>query len=209
MAGLLLGEHGVSLLQAIPRFKSLSSRSSISPRSEERALSCARLRKRMAASLRLTAHTSRRRAAHGSCGAHWRATGYLIAVRKEPEPVAAVMHCMRMRKGSRTMEGTGMATMEKETTSLIGSDKVERTPVYGMDEPDRLDSARDDRQDKRQGRLCGHLVRRVFGMGEDYYPIPWDKLKYDTGFGGYRAASRRHSSRARRIPPQERVGLVR
>jgi hypothetical protein len=24
------------------------------------------------------------------------------------------------------------------------------------------------------------------GMGEDYYPLPWSQLKYDTGLGGYR-----------------------
>jgi hypothetical protein len=25
------------------------------------------------------------------------------------------------------------------------------------------------------------------GMGEDYYPLPWSKLDYDTRLGGYRA----------------------
>ena len=24
------------------------------------------------------------------------------------------------------------------------------------------------------------------GMGEDYYPVPWSMLKYDTSLGGYR-----------------------
>jgi hypothetical protein len=24
------------------------------------------------------------------------------------------------------------------------------------------------------------------GMGEDYYPMPWASLKYDTNLGGYR-----------------------
>ena len=24
------------------------------------------------------------------------------------------------------------------------------------------------------------------GIGEDYYPVPWPSLKYDTGLGGYR-----------------------
>jgi hypothetical protein len=24
------------------------------------------------------------------------------------------------------------------------------------------------------------------GIGSDYYPIPWDSLKYDTSLGGYR-----------------------
>jgi len=24
------------------------------------------------------------------------------------------------------------------------------------------------------------------GIGSDYYPIPWDALKYDTSLGGYR-----------------------
>ena len=30
-------------------------------------------------------------------------------------------------------------------------------------------------------RLAGFL-----GMGEDYYPMPWPNLKYDTRLGGYR-----------------------
>ena len=32
------------------------------------------------------------------------------------------------------------------------------------------------------------LVRGLWGMGEDYYPMPWPNLKYDTSVGGYRAA---------------------
>jgi hypothetical protein len=50
-----------------------------------------------------------------------------------------------------------MVTEARETLNLIGSDKVEGTAVYGPD---------------------GTKI-------DDYYPLPWQSLKYDTNLGGY------------------------
>src|ERR1700723_1189347 len=50
-----------------------------------------------------------------------------------------------------------------ETASLIGSDKISGKVAYAVIS------------------FGGFL-----GMGEDYYPMPWASLKYDTNLGGYR-----------------------
>jgi hypothetical protein len=82
-----------------------------------------------------------------------------------------------------------MATVDssKETVSLIGSDKVEGTAVYGADD-ERIGSVQRVMIDKRSGHVAYAVVS--FGgflrFGEDYYPIPWPNLKYDTRVEGYR-----------------------
>jgi len=50
-----------------------------------------------------------------------------------------------------------------ETThSLIGGDKVDGTAAYGSDQgKDWIDRTRDDRQDQRQGSLCGVELWRL------------------------------------------------
>jgi PRC-barrel domain protein len=42
--------------------------------------------------------------------------------------------------------------------------------------------------DKRSGKVAYAVVSfgGFLGMGEDYYPMPWSKLDYDTSLGGYR-----------------------
>ncbi len=76
---------------------------------------------------------------------------------------------------------------ERETGSLIGSDKVEGTNVYGADE---LKIGEIDRVmiDKITGKVAYAVMSfgGFLGMGEDYYPVPWPMLKYDTNLGGYR-----------------------
>ncbi len=77
----------------------------------------------------------------------------------------------------------------KETTSLIGSDKVEGTSVYGMDEK-KIGELERVMIDKMSGRVAYAVVSfgGFLGMGEDYYPMPWSTLKYDSNLGGYRVA---------------------
>jgi hypothetical protein len=58
-----------------------------------------------------------------------------------------------------------MAIDTNETGTLIGSDKVEGTAVYGAD-----------------SNKIGSIER---GIGNDHYPLPWQSLKYDTRLGGY------------------------
>jgi hypothetical protein len=76
-----------------------------------------------------------------------------------------------------------------ETVSLIGSDKVEGTAVYGAND-ERIGSVERVMIDKRSGHVAYAVVSfgGFLGIGEDYYPIPWPNLKYDTRIEGYRTA---------------------
>jgi hypothetical protein len=80
-----------------------------------------------------------------------------------------------------------MATMEKESASLIGSDKVEGTTVYGID-GNSIGTIQRVMIDKISGKVAYAVTSfgGILSMGEDYYPLPWSQLKYDTGLGGYR-----------------------
>jgi PRC-barrel domain len=74
----------------------------------------------------------------------------------------------------------------RETTSLIGSDKVEGTAVYGADQR-KIGSLERVMIDKISGKVAYAVLSfgGFLGMGEDYYPVPWSTLKYDTNLGGY------------------------
>jgi hypothetical protein len=71
--------------------------------------------------------------------------------------------------------------------SLIGSDKVESTPVYGADDR-KIGTVQRVMIDKISGKVAYAVISfgGFLGMGEDYYPMPWASLKYDTSVGGYR-----------------------
>ena len=77
----------------------------------------------------------------------------------------------------------------RETVSLIGSDKVDGTAVYGADEK-KIGSVQRVMIDKVSGKVAYAVVSfgGFLGMGEDYYPMPWTNLKYDTRLGGYRTS---------------------
>jgi hypothetical protein len=83
---------------------------------------------------------------------------------------------------------TQAASASDETTTLIGSDKVEGTPVYGADGK-RIGKIERVMLDKVSGKVAYAVLSfgGFLGMGEDYYPVPWSTLKYDTNLGGYRA----------------------
>ena len=74
----------------------------------------------------------------------------------------------------------------RETVSLIGSDKVEGTAVYGVDEK-KIGQVERVMLDKISGKVAYAVLSfgGFLGMGEDYYPVPWMTLKYDTNLGGY------------------------
>src|ERR1700674_4248208 len=86
---------------------------------------------------------------------------------------------------------TTASTLEsRETVSLIGSDKVEGTAVYGADDK-KFGKLERVMIDKISGKVA-HAVLSFggfMGMGEDYYPVPWSMLKYDTNLGGYRVCA--------------------
>ena len=74
-----------------------------------------------------------------------------------------------------------------ETNRLISSAKVDGTAVYNI-RGEKLGSIHHLMIDK----FTGHVEYAVMsfggflGMGENYYPLPWRKLTYDTMLSGYR-----------------------
>ena len=74
----------------------------------------------------------------------------------------------------------------RETSSLIGSDKVEGTAVYGADQ-NKIGTVQRVMIDKLSGKVAYAVISfgGFLGVGEDYYPVPWSTLKYDTNLGGY------------------------
>ena len=80
-----------------------------------------------------------------------------------------------------------MATEQRETGTLIGSDKVEGTAVYGADDQ-KIGSIERVMIDKLSGKVSYAVLSfgGFLGIGDDHYPLPWQSLKYDTALGGYR-----------------------
>ncbi len=78
-------------------------------------------------------------------------------------------------------------TEARETSSLIGSDKVEGTAVYGANDA-KIGSIERVMIDKISGRVSYAVLSfgGFLGIGNDHYPLPWQSLKYDTNLGGYR-----------------------
>src|ERR1700754_2807664 len=87
--------------------------------------------------------------------------------------------------GKNAMATAAMDT--RETMSLIGSDKVEGTAVYGVDEK-KIGQVERVMIDKMSGKVAYAVLSfgGFLGLGEDYYPTPWTNLTYDTRLGGYR-----------------------
>jgi PRC-barrel domain protein len=80
------------------------------------------------------------------------------------------------------------STLERrETGSLIGSDKVEGTAVYGAGDKN-IGKVERVMIDKINGKVAYAVITfgGFMGIGEDYYPVPWSSLTYDTRLGGYR-----------------------
>jgi sporulation protein YlmC with PRC-barrel domain len=78
-----------------------------------------------------------------------------------------------------------MAIEARETGNLIGSDKVEGTPVYGADSQ-KIGSIERVMIDKTSGKVSYAVLGfgGFLGIGDDHYPLPWQSLKYDTNLGG-------------------------
>src|SRR6201984_2894219 len=79
-----------------------------------------------------------------------------------------------------------MRAESRETGNLIGSDKVEGTAVYGADNQ-KIGSIERVMIDKMSGKVSYAVLSfgGFLGIGDDYYPLPWQSLKYDTKLGGY------------------------
>lgn len=74
----------------------------------------------------------------------------------------------------------------EETTRLIASNKVEGTSVYNR-EGEKLGSIYNFMVEKREGRVEYAVLQfgGLFGIGSEYYPLPWNVLTYDPSQGGY------------------------
>jgi len=82
--------------------------------------------------------------------------------------------------------GTTNGTATDETNRLIASNKVEGTAVYDRDR-NKLGSVYNFMVDKRSGQVEYAVMSfgGFLGIGDDYHPLPWDQLTYDTDQGGY------------------------
>jgi hypothetical protein len=85
----------------------------------------------------------------------------------------------------RTMQSTGELD-KRETVSLIGSDKVEGTNVYRPN-GDKVGHIERLMIDKRSGKVAYAVMGfgGFLGLGEDYYPLPWQLLTYNPELDGY------------------------
>jgi PRC-barrel domain len=86
-----------------------------------------------------------------------------------------------------TMPSSQASPLEsRETHSLIGSDKVEGTPVYRSN-GERVGTVTRVMIDKVSGKVAYAVMSfgGFLGIGEDYYPLPWSALTYNERLGGY------------------------
>jgi hypothetical protein len=80
-------------------------------------------------------------------------------------------------------------TGQRETYSLIGSDKVEGTRVYSTT-GDHIGHIERVMIGKLDGRVSYAVLAfgGFLGIGKDYYPLPWSSLTYNPALGGYEVA---------------------
>lgn len=73
-----------------------------------------------------------------------------------------------------------------ETLNLIGSDKVEGTAVRRPN-GDHLGSIRRLMIEKTSGKVSYAVMNfgGFLGLGEAYYPVPWDRLRYNEALDAY------------------------
>jgi hypothetical protein len=84
------------------------------------------------------------------------------------------------------LQGSIVDLDRRETPGLIGSDKVEGTPVYRTN-GNRAGQIERVMIDKRSGKIAYAVMSfgGFMGLGEDYYPLPWSLLTYSPTLGGY------------------------
>jgi hypothetical protein len=81
---------------------------------------------------------------------------------------------------------TGASIDKRETVNLIGSDKVEGTPVY-RSSGDKVGRIERVMIDKVSGKVAYAVMSfgGFLGIGEDYFPLPWSLLTYSPRLEGY------------------------
>ncbi|WP_394885783.1 PRC-barrel domain-containing protein (plasmid) [Mesorhizobium sp. AaZ16] len=75
----------------------------------------------------------------------------------------------------------------RETHDLIASDMVVGTNVYDI-QGNHIGRVERLILEKRGGRVSYAVLSfgGFLGIGDDYYPLPWQKLDYDENLGGFR-----------------------
>ncbi len=88
-----------------------------------------------------------------------------------------------MSMASETAHGNMLARGRHD---LIGSDRVEGTAVYRSD-GSKIGTIERVMIDKMSGQTAYAVMSfgGFLGIGEDHYPIPWDRLDYNERLGGY------------------------
>jgi hypothetical protein len=81
---------------------------------------------------------------------------------------------------------SGDRLAQDETFDLISSEKVDGTAVYNL-EDEKLGTIHHFMVGKRDGQVRYAVMSYggLFGMGDDFYPLPWDALTYSVDKGGY------------------------
>jgi hypothetical protein len=81
---------------------------------------------------------------------------------------------------------TAQGLEARETHGLIGSDKVEGTAVYRSN-GDKVGAIARVMIDKRSGKVAYAVMSfgGFMGIGEEYYPLPWQLLTYNPRLEGY------------------------
>jgi sporulation protein YlmC with PRC-barrel domain len=82
-----------------------------------------------------------------------------------------------------------MASLDDTTNpsgKLIAANQVQGTSVYDT-KLEKLGSVEDVMIDKESGRIAYAVLSfgGFLGIGDRYYPLPWEKLSYNTEIGGY------------------------
>jgi hypothetical protein len=88
--------------------------------------------------------------------------------------------------GSMELDPSGEGVAIDETRRLIASSKVEGTPVFNRSgEP--LGTVYNFMVDKVSGQVAYVVMSfgGFLGIGENYHPLPWRALSYETRLGGY------------------------
>jgi sporulation protein YlmC with PRC-barrel domain len=77
-------------------------------------------------------------------------------------------------------------TPATEKHHLIASDRVEGTKVYNR-AGEKLGSIKNFMVDKRSGHAEYAVIEfgGFLGLGNEFYPVPWEVLTYDLDKGGY------------------------
>jgi sporulation protein YlmC with PRC-barrel domain len=82
-----------------------------------------------------------------------------------------------------------MASLDDTTNPsgrLIAAKRVQNTTVYNT-ALEKLGTIEDVMIDKQTGRIAYAILAHggFLGIGDQYYPLPWEKLQYNREIGGY------------------------